>query len=234
MIAAKLSLLLATAAAAVSVANGNVLTGYLMDQYCIGKCDAQNNAEPCNPDLSNSFYTPQDHTGWCLLLSPCNKSGYMLMSADTDANGKHSIIANFSDEPSKIAVLEYITNVTAGKEVAMPLVTVVYNDSDATAVGIAQVTGNFIIKDPWPEEAYTGAATTQTLCETLSAADIDGNNMCFRSDVKVSKADTKGMFVIESNGCPDHSNMKGGSGIIANSQADPVVGGGVVAGSGGG
>ena len=47
--------------------------------------------------------------------------------------------------------------------------------------------------------------------------------MCMRSDIKVSTNDDKEMFVIESSGCPDHGNMKGGSGgTVPNDQVYPI------------
>ena len=67
-------------------------------------------------------------------------------------------------------------------------------------------------KDPWleePEKYFSGAPTTQAVCSKPSDGSIDGNNMCFRSDVVVSEKDD--MLVIESNGCPDHVSMTGGS-----------------------
>ena len=229
MIAAKLSILLSAAAAAFPVAEGAELTGYLMDRLCagkfncpVGKCFA--------PDGTNPWYAPQDHTGWCLLLSVCENSGYMLMSKDpTDADGKHSIIANFT-ESSQAAVVEYIrSDVSANGEfgVSFPLVTVVHDEGAVSVESdgggtIVQVT-DAVIKDPWPDDAYDGSETTQTICADVTVANIDVNNMCFRSDVQVSKSDVKSMFIIESNGCPDHSNMNGGPGTVANSQPWPLA-----------
>eukprot|EP00581_Thalassiosira_minuscula_P009580 CAMPEP_0183704044 /NCGR_PEP_ID=MMETSP0737-20130205/1529_1 /TAXON_ID=385413 /ORGANISM="Thalassiosira miniscula, Strain CCMP1093" /LENGTH=284 /DNA_ID=CAMNT_0025930855 /DNA_START=117 /DNA_END=968 /DNA_ORIENTATION=- len=232
MLKTKLSLLLASAA--VSVAHGGELTGYLMDKLCVRKCEGKGKEDNCYlPDGSHVYYTPQDHTGWCLLLPPCEQSGYMLVSKETyDDEGRHKIIADFTDDASQAAVVEYITNTTGNARVSFPLVTVVHPD-DAVVVtsdagdDVVQVT-NAVIKDTWSEDAYTGAETTQTYCADVTAADIEANNMCFRSDVEVSKADAKGMYVIESNGCPDHSNMNMGTGLISNSQPDPTGGGYVV------
>ena len=103
------------------------------------------------------------------------------------------------------------------------MVTVVYEDEDffITSDGFQVVSAS--VMDTWPDDAsvYSGADTTQEVCADASEADIEINNMCFRSDVLVSKSDAKKMFVIESGGCPDHDNMKGGSGTIANSQVTP-------------
>ena len=109
-----------------------------------------------------------------------------------------------------------------------PLVTVA-TDSDLTLESdgnsVLQVT-TASIRDTWPASAYSGDATTQTVCETASEASIEDNNMCFRSDVMVSSNDNKKMIVIESNGAPDHANMQGGEGVIPNTQAWPSAEGG--------
>ena len=108
--------------------------------------------------------------------------------------------------------------------------TVVYEDDDfsVTSDGTAPQVVSASVMDTWPDDAsvYSGADTTQEVCTDASEADIESNNMCFRSDVQVSKSDAKKMFVIESGGCPDHGNMKGGGGTIAiaNSQVTPGSG----------
>ena len=101
------------------------------------------------------------------------------------------------------------------------MVKVVYDDdnfsvtSDGTPPQVVDVT----VTDPWSTDhpAFTGADVTQTICNDASEADIDENNMCFRSDISVTKSED--MFIIESGGCPDHGNMKGGSGgTVTNNQ----------------
>lgn len=76
--------------------------------------------------------------------------------------------------------------------------------------------------DPWaenPEKYYSGAPTTQDVCMKLSDGDMF-NNMCFRSDVEISEEGD--MLVIESNGCPDHMSMTGGSnGTVVNENEFP-------------
>ena len=106
--------------------------------------------------------------------------------------------------------------------------TVVYDDDDfsVTSDGSAPQVVSASVMDTWHDDApvYSGADTTQEVCTDASEADIESNNMCFRSDVQVSKSDAKKMFIIESGGCPDHDNMKGGGGTIANSQVTPGSG----------
>lgn len=84
-----------------------------------------------------------------------------------------------------------------------------------------------VISDPWgdDDDVYSGEDTSQQLCNDASDADIDSNNYCMRSDVKV-KAGSNGMIVVESNGCPDHDNMLGGSGLISTTQKEPAFDGG--------
>ena len=98
-------LLLATIAAATSVANGAELTGYLYDVLCVD-LSAKSDGGP--PDGSDAFLRPQDHTGECLLLDVCVQSGFSLMSADTDADGRHRVVADFTDDASQAAVVDYI------------------------------------------------------------------------------------------------------------------------------
>ena len=98
-------LFLATIAAATSVANGAELTGYLYDVLCV---DLSANPNGGPPDGSDAFLRPQDHTGECLLLDVCVESGFSLMSADTDADGKHRVVADFTDDASQVAVVDYI------------------------------------------------------------------------------------------------------------------------------
>ena len=80
-----------------------------------------------------------------------------------------------------------------------------------------------VISDPWgdDDDVYSGEDTTQEVCVAAADADIDSNNYCMRSDVKV-RAGSNGMIVIESNGCPDHDNMFGGSGLIPTTQEEPA------------
>ena len=118
MISLKLPLVLA-ALALPGISAETEITGYLMDNLCINNCQERGmEGEACNPDGSNSFFSPETHTGWCLLLPPCVSSKYMLMSEDADADGMHSIVANFTDEASHEAVLDYINQVSDGKRVS--------------------------------------------------------------------------------------------------------------------
>jgi hypothetical protein len=111
----------------------------------------------------------------------------------------------------------------SGITTAFPKVEVVFEDSqvvstDADGVpSVSTVTSLTTVAppmamDPWaenPEKYYSGAPTTQAVCNKPSDGSIEKNNMCFRSDVEVSEEDD--ILVIESNGCPDHMNMMGGS-----------------------
>mmetsp|Transcript_5126 Transcript_5126/g.9309 ORF Transcript_5126/g.9309 Transcript_5126/m.9309 type:complete len:674 (+) Transcript_5126:116-2137(+) len=226
MITAKLSLLLAAVAASVAHAETEI-TGYVMDKQCVYKYDCEPGVCVA-PDGTNPFYGPEEHTPWCLQLLSCKRSGYTIMSTyPTEADGKHSLIANFTDVPSNKAMLNYIRKIEPSPKratkVPMPLVSVIVADDSPIIDNITQISGDVIIKDPWPESTYNGSATTQTICDSVSNASIEDNNMCFRSDVIVSTADFKEMFVIESNGCPDHANMEGESGTIKNSQEWPMA-----------
>lgn len=229
LVSKALPLLLAAASA--KAVRGGEATGYLMDNQCLNNC--ANKTGPCTPDQANAYYTPQVHTGWCLLLATCEQSRYSVMSAEPDANGMHTPILSLSGDAAHNAAVEYIRATTASEDltfttkVPFPLVTIVYDDHDyaVTDDGSPPQVVSAVIKDPWSEDGaavYSGSGTTQTVCSSASDADIDKNNMCFRSDVKVSTADVKKMIVIESGGCPDHVNMKGGSGgVIKNDQALP-------------
>eukprot|EP00585_Thalassiosira_rotula_P013165 CAMPEP_0196129828 /NCGR_PEP_ID=MMETSP0910-20130528/414_1 /TAXON_ID=49265 /ORGANISM="Thalassiosira rotula, Strain GSO102" /LENGTH=647 /DNA_ID=CAMNT_0041389023 /DNA_START=267 /DNA_END=2210 /DNA_ORIENTATION=- len=226
MITTKLSLLLAATAASVAHAETEI-TGYVMDKQCVYKYDCEPGV--CEaPDGSNPFYGPEEHTPFCLQLLSCKRSGYTVMSTyPTEADGKHSLIANFTDDPSNKAMFNYIRKIEPSPRRAtkmpMPLVSIIVADDSPIIDNITQISGDVIVKDPWPESAYNGSATTQTVCDSVFDASIEDNNLCFRSDVIVSMADFKEMFVIESNGCPDHGNMEGEPGNIENSQEWPMA-----------
>ena len=205
-----------------------MMTGYIMDNLCMNNCE---NAEPfasCTPDGSNAFYNPQDHTGWCLLLSFCVDSGYSLMSEfPTEEDGRHSVLLTLVGDASQEAALSYIEASTVAQKstdrLPFPKVTIVYDEELAAAGdnGILQVM-NATVVDPWEgTEYFSGANTTQILCPDSNSPDVEANNLCFRSDVVVSVSDDS--FVIESNGCPDHDNMMGSNGTIANFQEDPMM-----------
>eukprot|EP00977_Amphora_coffeiformis_P007619 scaffold1684_cov214-Amphora_coffeaeformis.AAC.3 len=162
---------------------------------------------------------PEDHTGWCLLLPSCVASGYVLMSeeTDTESDGKHKIILDLAG--SQDAVVSYIK---AGTNGAFPKVVVEYEDELASdgEFGVLNAI-NATIRDPWWDtdgSYFTGEGTHQVVCVSAADADIDENNLCFRSDVIVSE--NPNSYVIESNGCPDHANMQGSRGTIANPQGD--------------
>lgn len=204
-----------------------MMTGYIMDNQCINLCKDREPFSGCTPDGSNAFYSPQEHTGWCLLLSVCVSSGYTIVSEfPTEEDGRHSILMELAGEASQEAAVSFIKAGTTG---AFPRVTVVYDTelTEENEEGMLQVM-NATIKDPWDVVAedgmdyYSGANTTQVLCSDSTSPDILGNNMCFRSDVAVSVQAGSGNIVIESNGCPDHDNMVGSNGTIPNFQEDPT------------
>lgn len=234
-----LSLLVAAAATStIFVVEGAEMMGYLMDNRCISLCEDTPADESCTPGNANSFYTLQEHTGGCLLLPVCEQSRYSLISAEPDATGRHSVVLSLSGDDAHTSAVDYITK-TAKGWTDFPLVSVIYEDDDfsVTTYGTAPQVVDATVQDPWTGNAaapYTGDATTQKICVNSFDANIDRNNMCFRSDVMVSKDDAKNMIVIESGGCPDHENMSGGSGKeIANTQPMPAgVDGGEPAGSG--
>jgi hypothetical protein len=196
-------------------------------------CEGKAPGDACTPDETNVIYSPQEHTGWCLLLDVCEASRYTLLSQLPDANGKHTPVLSITGDNAHANVVKYIKDTNPfslefDNKAHFPLVNVVYEEDDLIAVGRAgappQVMNATII-DTWPKDSsvYTGSDTTQTIYKTASEADIDANNLCFRSDVKISKMEEKNMFVIESGGCPDHENMSGGSnGKIDNSQIMPT------------
>ena len=73
-----LSLLLAAAATStIFVVEGAEMMGYLMDNRCISLCEETAADESCTPDNANSFYTPQEHTGGCLLYPSANNQGIL-------------------------------------------------------------------------------------------------------------------------------------------------------------
>lgn len=143
-------------------------------------------------------------------------------------DGRHSIVLKLVDEANTTA---YELVKDSGITNAFPKVVAVFDDSqvvstDADGVPsvstVTSLTYEAPPKDPWaenPDKYYSGAPTTQAVCNKPS----DGrwfNNLCFRSDVEVSVED--GMLVIESNGCPDHMSMTGGSdGTIENENEFP-------------
>lgn len=128
-------------------------------------------------------------------------------------------------ETSQAAALSYIESGTKGP---FPIVTVVYEENSTDPLQVFNAT----IVDPWDELAFpnsttppkywSGADTTQQVCQDSSQADVATNNYCFRSDVAVSSHPVSGDIVIESNGCPDHANMMGSNGTIPHLQPDPL------------
>lgn len=231
-LAKKLCLVLASAATSAIHAAKQAKTGYLIDNFCLDMCEGKSPGDACTPDNTNVIYSPQEHTGWCLLLDVCVESRYTLLSQLPDADGKHTPLLSITGDDAHANVVQYIKDTNpysleSDNKAHFPLVTVVYDEDDLLAVtsdGATPRVLNATIVDTWSEDSsvYAGDDTTQTVCNTASEADVDANNLCFRSDVKVSKMDEKNMYVIESGGCPDHENMSGGSnGKVANSQIMP-------------
>jgi hypothetical protein len=203
--------------------NGAEVNGYLVDKLCVDNCAGVGGDQTCTPDNVNVLYHPEKHAGWCLLLSFCVESGYVLMSEyPNHDSGVHDIILNLANEESQGNVLTYIES---GSNGMFPLVTVEYNESDAEDIdGIIHAYG-VTVKDPWSlsdGNIYSGDATYQVLCTNPSSPNMETNNYCFRSDVVVTKS-SNGMMTIESNACPDHVIMQGSSGTITNSQVDPTA-----------
>jgi hypothetical protein len=80
------------------------MTGYLMDNRCIELCVTADPALPCTPDGAHAFYTPQIHTGFCLLLPVCVNSGYSLMSEfPTEPDGRHAVLLNLAGNTSQVS-----------------------------------------------------------------------------------------------------------------------------------
>ena len=223
----------ATAFAATFIApvgvNGAEVNGYLVDKLCIDNCANVAGDQTCTPDNVNVLYHPEKHTGWCLLLSFCVESGYVLMSEYPNPDsGVHDIILNLANEESQPDVLTYIES---GSNGMFPLVTVMYNESNAEDVdGVIHAYG-VTVKDPWSmlsddganSNMYGGDATYQVLCTDPTSPNMETNNYCFRSDVVVTESSNGMMMTIESNACPDHAIMQGSSGMITNSQVDPTA-----------
>ena len=186
--------------------------GYLMDLQCIGLCETAAPFAGCTPDGSNAFYSPQAHTGWCLLLPVCERSGYVLMSEfPVEDDGRHEIVLLLAGEASQNATVSFIKSGSKGE---FPKVTVTYDEELATMDVAEKISGGTVevlnvfgatVRDPWEEneEIYSGANTTQMLCEDSTSPDKDTNNMCFRSDVVVSSYESNGQnfTIIESSGC---------------------------------
>jgi len=200
-------------------AQAATMNGYLMDIQCIELCREAEPSAGCTPDGSHSFYSPQSHTGWCLLLPRCEASGYTLMSEfPTQEDGRHEILMKLAGDASQNTTVEYIKAGTAGD---FPKVTVTY-DENLAETEIDEATGNEIIlaydaviSDPWESsEKLNGDPTSQAVCPDSTAPDIEANNMCFRSDIEVSSFESNGtsIIVIESSGCPTHENMQGSKG----------------------
>jgi hypothetical protein len=231
----KLFLLLASAATCAIHGATQTMTGYLIDNLCLDMCQGKAPGDACTPDAINVIYYPEKHTGWCLLLDVCVESRYTLLSRLPDATGKHTPLLSMTGDDAHANVVQYIkdtnpSSLESDDKSHFPLVTVVYDEDDLVAVtsdGATPQLLNATIVDTWSKDSsvYAGEDTAQTVCNTASEADMDANNLCFRSDVKVSKMDEKNMYVIESGGCPDHENMSGGSnGKVANSQIMPDQG----------
>jgi hypothetical protein len=80
------------------------MTGYLMDNKCIEMCLTADPASTCTPDKVHAFYTPEMHTGWCLLLPVCINSGYSLMSEfPTEPDGRHAVLLNLAGNASQVS-----------------------------------------------------------------------------------------------------------------------------------
>lgn len=217
MLTAKLSLLIGIASSRVADAAPVTMKGWLYDNLCINNCKSTTGATSCTPDGSNAFYTPSMHTGDCLLLPYCIESGHSIMSEDPGEDGRHSVILKLIDAANHTA---YEVVKDDGTLTAFPMVEVTFDDAQVVSTdedgvpSVASVTSMTTVapkEDPWaaePDKYYSGAPTTQAVCAKPSDGNAD-NNMCFRSDVVISAEED--MLVIESNGCPDHMNMMGGS-----------------------
>ena len=95
---------------------------------------------------------------------------------------------------SQDAVVSYLI---AGTQGDFPRATVEYEETLQGEFGVLNAI-NATIRDTWDNSHYDGANVHQVICEDVSDADIESNNLCFRSDVVVSElGDT---YVIESNG----------------------------------
>ena len=142
------------------------------------------------------------------------------MSAEPSGeDGRHSVVLKLTGDANHTAY-ELVRD--SGTMTAFPMVVVTFDDTQVVSTdedgvpSVAAVTSMTTVaakEDPWaanPGKYYSGAPTTQAVCAKPSDGDIQ-NNMCFRSDVVVSDDEEDDMLVIESNGCPDHMNMMGGS-----------------------
>ena len=134
--------------------------------------------------------------------------GYVLMSEfPVEDDGRHAVVLKLSGEASQNATVEYIQAGSAGD---FPKVTVTYDEALATTE-VDETTGADVvvaveatIQDSWEGgDFYSGAPTTQILCEDSTSPDKEANNLCFRSDVVVSSFESNGknQTVIESSGC---------------------------------
>ena len=176
MIAAKLSLLLASAASV----HGAEMRGYLMDNQCINvKCAGkEKSTDPCTPDLTNSFWNPEDHTGWCLKLGVCVQSRYALMSEFADEDGFHKPVLNMTGDAIQASVLDYIdaTNpqqLDFATQAAFPLVKVVYEDSDlVTADGATPSISAGSVMDPWAFPLKPSATRPLMQLWTITCASV--------------------------------------------------------------
>lgn len=195
--------LLVLGAASPAMAAKESMTGYLIDKQCLTLCTGVNATETCTPDSVNVFYAPQNHTGWCLLLGKCVKSGYVLMADEPGDDGMHPILLDLAG--SQNAVYDFIKggtvgakNTFAGKE-PFTLVVVEYEETQDGDYGALNVI-NAIVRDvdDWDSSYYKGGDTYQLICEDASEANLGSNNLCFRSDVVVTEA--ADMYTIESNG----------------------------------
>lgn len=208
-------LLLGSMLLASTVVNAESLVsvnGYLMDLQCIGLCETAAPFAGCTPDGSNAFYSPQAHTGWCLLLPVCERSGYVLISEfPVEEDGRHEILFKLAGDVSQNSTVTFIN---AGSKGEFPKVTVTYDEELTTMDVDEKISGGTVevlnvfgatVRDPWEEndEIYSGANTTQMLCEDSNSPDKEANNMCFRSDVVLSSYESNGQnyTVIESSGC---------------------------------
>jgi hypothetical protein len=79
------------------------VTGWLMDNKCIELCLTADPTSSCTPVGSHAFYTPETHTGYCLLLPVCLNSGFSLMSEfPVDPDGRHSVLFNLAGNESQV------------------------------------------------------------------------------------------------------------------------------------
>jgi len=82
-------------------------TGFLVDNFCVDRCDGKVDGKPCAVDGSNTFTNPVPHLLHCMTdVKVCRESGFSLMEQDTTGNYVPKYTLSEAGDAAALAVLQ--------------------------------------------------------------------------------------------------------------------------------